>query len=300
MNDKQTLEFYTELVMFRNDTKREVLIFPPALEPSHRRTIHTLAHHLGLSHVSRGNDEQRQVHIYKTAPGTNISPPNSSISGNFHGGDNLRKGLSRAATIDFSEGRQSESNAFNTLRGQSSVGLLGVLDSTAPFGNSANLRAAKSFADLRSWTPSPVPSSASFPTALQTNGARFPQVDGTAASNTPNLTPTASTSGLGMNRDEGFLVNGLGNISLGTGINNSTSPRRQRSVFSSWEEPQSYTAPAPIGSNRTVSIGPDNGAQDRIPTRQPRGPGSERAPGFRRQNGRGSDEMRGGPPIIVE
>jgi len=207
--------------------------------------------------------------------------------------------LSRSATTDFSEGRQSESAAFNTLRGQSSVGLLGVFDPTS-HSSAANLRGAKSFADLRSWTPSPVPSNASFPTALQTNGSRLQQFDGTAASHTPTLTPTASNSGLGLGRDEGFLVNGLGGMSLGGGLGNPSSPRRQRGVFSSWEDSQSYPATAPIGSNRTVSLGPDSSSQDRVPARQPRGPGSERGPGFRRQNGRGSDELRNGPPIIVE
>lgn len=302
MNDPATLEFFSQLTLFRSDANREVMIFPPTLEPAHRKIIHTLAHSMGLVHTSRGNGEQRQVHVYRTQPGANISPPNSSMSNNFHNSD-LRRGLSRAATTDFSEARQPESASFNTLRGQSSVGLLGVTgfdSSSASLGNSANLRAAKSFADLRSWTPSPVPSNASYAPVLQTNGSRMHQYDTTSGAHTPTLTPTASNSGLGgLGREDAFLATGLGGMSLGSGLGNASSPRRQRNVFSSWEDSQAYPPTGPIGSNRTVSVGPDNGSQDRLPSRQPRGP-AERGPGFRRQNGRGSDELRNGPSIIVE
>jgi hypothetical protein len=300
MNDKQTLEFYTELVMFRNDPSREVLIFPATLEPGHRRTIHTLAHHIGLMHVSRGNGEERQVHIYRSAPGTNTSPPSSSISG-FPGNGNLPRGLSRSATTEFNEVRPADATAFNTLRGQASGGLLGSLDpSNNNLANAANLRAAKSFADLRSWTPSPVPSSASFPTALQTNGTRLQQLEGQAGSKTPSLTPTASNSGLGFGRDEGFLVSGMGSMNLGNGMTSSSSPRRQRNVFSPWDDGQTYPATAPIGSNRTMSVGTESNNIDRAANRANRGAAVERGSGFRRQNGRGSDELRAGPPIIVE
>ena len=303
MNDKQTLDFYTQIVMFKNDFSREVLIFPPTLEPGHRRTVHTLAHHMGLMHASSGNGDQRQVHIYRLKPNHNASPPNPALSGNFPGSDASRRGLNRAATTDFNEARRFDSLGLNTLRGQSSVGLLGVHDSSNTFANAANLRSAKSTADLRSWTPSPVPSSASFPTALQTGGPQFQQIDANGSVNTPTLTPTASNSGLGLTRDENFLANGLGSMSLGTGIGNSSSPRRQRSLFSGWEDSQPYSAREPIGSNRTIGGGFDSGSQDRGPMRQPRGPAPERIPGFRRQNGhhgRTSDEMRGGPAIIVE
>jgi hypothetical protein len=298
MNDARTLEFYTDLMMFRSDNNRETCIFPSSLTPDERLIVHTLAHSMGLMHSSRGNGDQRQVHVHKTTIGPNISPPNTSLAGNFHNSD-LRRGLSRSATTDFSEARQSDNAAFNTLRGQSSVGLLGVFDSSNSSGNAANLRAAKSFADLRTFTPSPAASTASF-AGLQTNGARLQQHDSTVGSNTPNLTPTSNT-GLGFGRDENFLVSGLGGMSLGKGLGNSSSPRRQRNVFSSWgEDSQSYPATAPIGSNRTVSLGLDNGSHDRLPTRQPRGPAPERGSGFRRQNGRGSDELRNGPGIIAE
>jgi hypothetical protein len=302
MNDPKTLEFYTEMTLFKGDVAREVLIFPPTLEPHHRRVVHTLAHHMGLMHTSRGSGDQRQVHIHRPAPGTNVSPP---LPGGFGNGDGLRQTLGRSSTADFSEGRQYDGPSFNTLRGQSSVGLLDVMDSNA-FGRASdsNLRNAKSFADLRSWSPSPVPSSASFPAALQTNGARLQAaLNDPAGSNTPTLTPTASNSAPGVNRDEPFLISGFSNLTMGNNPGSQTSPRRQRSFFGNgaeWSDSQTYSATAPIGSKRTVSVGPETGSQTANPMRQSRGPGANNAIGFRRQNGRGSDELRAAASAIAE
>ncbi|EXJ76675.1 uncharacterized protein A1O5_01183 [Cladophialophora psammophila CBS 110553] len=300
MNDPKTLEFYTEMTLFRRDPTREVLIFPPTLEPHHRRIVHTLAHHMGLMHTSRGTGDQRQVHIHRPAPGTNVSPP--TLPGGFGSNDGMRQTLARSSTADFNDGRQYEGPAFNTLRGQSSVGLLDVMDSSA-YGRNAdnNLRNAKSFADLRSWSPSPVPSSASFPAALQTNGARLQALNDTAGSNTPTLTPTASNAGV--NRDEPFLISSFSNLSMTNNSGSQTSPRRQRSFFgngSDWTDGQNYQPTAPIGSKRTVSIGPESTSQNSNPLRQSRGPSSTSAIGFRRQNGRGSDELRTAASAIAE
>jgi len=304
LNDTQTLKYYSQLLLFKEDHSREQLGFPPTLTPIQRRTVHTLAHNMGLGHASSGSGDQRQVHVFRVAPGSNVSPPMPSMPSTVHPADVSRRGLNRAATIDFSESRSEGPGPFSALRGQNS-GFLGVLDSPSGFGNAQNLRAAKSFADLRSYTPSPVPSSASFPATLQSNGTRLQQYDGitSAASNTPTLTPTPSGSSLGLQRDENLLVTSLGGISLGTGITvpNSGSPRRLRGMFS-WEQDN----PAgPIGSNRSIGVGFDNQSQERLPVRQPRGPAPERGSGFRRPNGhqsRGSDELRtsSGVEIIVE
>lgn len=303
LNDTQTLSYYSQLLLFKEDTVRDSVIFPHNLTPSQRRTVHTLAHNMGLGHASRGSGEQRQVQVFKIAAGANVSPPTSSIPPSGQS-DSGRRGLNRAATIDFSEARQEGPGAFNTLRGQNS-GFLGVMDSPGNFANGQNLRAAKSFADLRSYTPSPVPSSASFPAALQSNGARL-QYEGapTAASNTPTLTPAQSGSSLGMQRDDNLLVNSLGGLSLGTGIGGpNSSPRRLRGMFS-WEQDSQQSNAGAIGSNRGMGMGYD-GQQERMPVRQPRGPTPDKGTGFRRQNGhqaRGSDELRtnSGVEIIVE
>lgn len=294
MNDPTTLEYYTKLTVFKANSEPETLIFPQDLPPEHRRIIHTLAHHMGLLHTSHGAGEQRQVHVQRAAPGSNISPPNPTI--------NVRQGLVRTATTDYGEGRPYDGPNYAQLRGQASVGLLDVGDNNA-FGrqDGSNLRNAKSYADLRSWSPSPAPSSASFPAIqTQTNGGRLQAIGDTAGSNTPTLTPVASNSALGV-RDEPFLISGFNSMGLGNGGNSQTSPRRQRSNFfpssSTWEDHPSFQSTAPIGSKRTVSIGAENNS---APLRQSRGPGSNNAVGFRRHNGRGSDELRNAASAIAE
>lgn len=312
LNDPQTLKFYSELLLFRDDLTREALIFPTSLSPNQRRLVHTLSHHMGLAHISRGNGEQRQVHVVRVPPSSNVSPPIPQVSA-IHPGDAQRRGLNRAATIDFNEARSADPGMYNTLRGQQSSGFLGIPDSPGGFGAQQNLRSAKSFADLRSYTPSPVPSSASFPVALSSNIGRFQEYGpNSAASTTPTLTPTASGSALGPHREEGLLVNGLGGLSLGGSLVPNESPRRVRGVFS-WEgEPQSQSQSAggPIGSNRSFSMNFEDASRSagqNMPLRQPRGPGAERGSGFSRsrQNGhqaRGSDELRqqSSVEIIVE
>ncbi|KAJ5191986.1 uncharacterized protein N7498_010971 [Penicillium cinerascens] len=305
LNDSQTLSYYSQLLLFKEDTARDSVIFPPNLTPSQRRTVHTLAHNMGLAHASRGNGDQRQVQVFKVAAGTNVSPPLSSIPPAGQN-DSGRRGLNRAATIDFSEARnEGGPGSFNTMRGQNS-NFLGVMDSPGNYGNTQNLRAAKSFADLRSYTPSPVPSSASFPAALQSNGARLQYENAqTGSSNTPTLTSAPSGSSLGMQRDDNLLVNSLGGLSLGTGIGGpNSSPRRLRGMFS-WDQDSQPSSAGAIGSNRGMGVGFDNAQQERMPIRQPRGPTPEKGTGFRRQNGhqaRGSDELRAtsGVEIIVE
>ncbi|EAL86110.1 hypothetical protein KXW98_008196 [Aspergillus fumigatus] len=308
LNDSTTLSYYSQLLLFKEDPSRDSVLFPPTLTPIQRRTVHTLAHNMGLGHASRGTGEQRQVQVFKVAPGTNVSPPLTSIPTAVQPADTARRGLNRAATIDFSEARnEGGPGPFSNLRGQTS-GFLGVLDSPGNYGSTQNLRAAKSFADLRSYTPSPVPSSASFPAALQSNGTRLQHYEAvtSGASNTPTLTSAPSGSSLGVQRDDNLLVNSLSSLSLGTGIGGpNSSPRRLRGMFS-WDQPENQPSSAgPIGSNRSIGLGFDGQSQERMPIRQPRGPVPEKGSGFRRSNGhqsRGSDELRtnSGVEIIVE
>ena len=289
MNDPVTLDFYTQLMIFKSSTEPETMIFAQELPPEHRRLVHTLAHHMGLLHTSHGQGDARQVHVQRPAPGSNISPPNPSI--------NVRQGPSRSGTADY-ENRGYDGPNFSTLRGQASVGLLDVGDNNA-FGrqDNSNLRNAKSYADLRSWSPSPAPSTASFP--LPANGRLQQAVHNTEGSNTPTLTPVASNPQMGNGRDDSFLIGGFNGLALGNG-NPQTSPRRQRSNFfnstTTWgEEQPSYQATAPIGSKRSVSTH-DHSA----PLRQSRGPNSNNTMGFRRHNGRGSDELRSANSAIAE
>ena len=294
--------------MFKEDFSREALIFPSSLIPSQRRVVHTIAHLMQLGHVSRGNGEQRQLHVFRP---NHPSPPMGGIS-SIHGSDPSRRALNRAATIDFNEARSSEQGNYAVLRGQQSSGLLGIPDSPGGFGANQNLRAAKSVADLRSYTPSPVHSTASFSQNLAPNISRYQDYGpGSGANGTPTMASTAPGAPIGQQRDDS-LVNGFSSMSLRNG--NGESPRRLRPMFS-WDQDNQPASNGPsnagaIGSNRSFSMNNnyESSSRDRgVPLRQPHGP-SERGPSAfsrGRQNGhqaRGSDELRqqSNVEIIVE
>ena len=299
MNDPQTLQFYTKLLLFK-ESRDETLPFPPTLAPPERRIIHTLAHHMGLGHTSKGEMDRRAVHVFKE-PRARISPPLPQIT-NLQ--NEQRRALNRAATTDFSDVRGNDYYTNGGLRAQTSTYLGGFHDGAGGLGPANNLRAAKSFADLRSYTPSPVPSTASFPAALSNNVARLQDFGrDSTQSNTPTLmTPTSSLA----ERSETTLISGLGNMSLGATSGFGGSPHGLRG-FPSWDREN----PGPIGSHRSFSTNFDDRSQSRSnqnPERQPRGPVLERGSGFHRprQNGhvaRNSDEMSqqsSAPEITVE
>ncbi|KAH6717592.1 putative RNA-binding post-transcriptional regulator cip2 [Leptodontidium sp. MPI-SDFR-AT-0119] len=293
LNDPVTLGFYSELMLFKNDKNRETLIFPPSISPEQRRTIHTLAHHMGLEHRSEGTGDSRCVQILRRA--AQISPP---VAQQNYYTESSRRGLNRAATIDFSEAREN-SGHYHSLNRQGSS-LLDIPGSPGLSGLSPhnNLRAAKSFADLRSYTPSPVPSTASFPVGLTQNISRYAAEysHGSAASGTPNLTPTSA--GGGMNgRDDSFLLNGISSMAIGYDRPSSNRPNASGRIG---QEREAHTpTTGAIGSQRPVNgnyeENPRNGA---AVERQPRGPGADwgAGNGFSRprQNGhvnRGSGEL---------
>ena len=327
LNDPEALRFYSQLLLFKEDLSRDCLIFPPNLSPPQRRSVHTIAHHMGLFHISKGDGDQRQVHIYRSNGG-NLSPPMSALPSLQ---DTHRRALNRAATTDFSDVRASE-NMYGALGRQASNYLFPESPGGGGGGGgglaaAANLRAAKSFADLRSYTPSPVPSTASFPFTNNNAGlgrlgviADYGGGPGqfSASTATPSVTPTATTMSA---RDENILVNGLGHMGLGTGFGNphgqanNASPRGLRGMMS-WDRSNEnivpQPGPGPIGGHRTFGNS-SNGAYDNqsrergtpggMPMRQPRGPLADRGTGFGpssqvsgrpRQNGhtsRGSDEL---------
>ncbi|EMC97699.1 hypothetical protein BAUCODRAFT_463078 [Baudoinia panamericana UAMH 10762] len=304
MNDPQTLQYYTKLLLFKEDPSRELIVLPPTLSPPERRIVHTLAHHMGLGHMSKGEADRRAVHVYKEGSRARVSPPMPQIA--TMQGDS-RRALSRAATTDFADVRGSN-EYHNGLRAQASGYLNSEYSAVAGgLGPATSLRAAKSFADLRSYTPSPVPSTASFPAALSNNVARFQEFGGrdTNQSNTPTLmTPPSNLA----ERSENGIINGLGNMTLG-GNGFGGSPRGLRG-FPSWDREN----PGPIGSHRSFSTNYEDRSSSRTnlqaggPERQPRGPLPERGPGFPRprQNGhvaRNSDELSqqsSAPEITVE
>lgn len=299
LNDPQVLQFYSQLLLFKEDGGRESMTFPSSLAPSQRRIIHTLAHQMGLMHISKGTGEQRQVHIFKVHDAPNMSPPMPQLP-TSHPNEPHRRALNRAATTDFSDVRASD-GFYGTL-GRQGSGFLGFPDSPGGLTAAPNLRAAKSYADLRSYTPSPAPSTASFPATFRPQDRFIDYGASSSASTNPSVTPTATSMS---QRDEGLLVNGLNSMNLGSGFGQSGSPRGVRGMMS-WDREN----PGPIGGHRSFSTNYDDQTRDRsqgLPSRQPRGPIPERGTGFSRgrqngHHGRGSDELssQSGVEIVVE
>ena len=308
MNDPLVLQYYSKLILFQSDQGGDdVYIFPPELPSGHRTIIHGLAHSLGLHHESQGEGEQRRIHVYRNKHGAGFAGPLL---------DGQRRQLNRAATTNFDEARGMES--YYTGPASQSQGFLGGLSETqGGLSLGVNLRAAKSFADLRSYTPSPAQSAASFPANLATNiPARFQEYQpGSPGSSRSNVTPTTST----MPNGPEALMNGMGNMTLSGGASafgpGSGSPHRLRGMMS-WdrngaEHAQNVQNPGPIGGHRAYSanhedrgpLGPNRSMslrQQRVPTDQRGGMFPPRG----RQNGHahhGSDEMSStsGVDIVV-
>ncbi|KAH6622256.1 hypothetical protein C7974DRAFT_219151 [Boeremia exigua] len=278
LNDPQILQFYSQLLIFKESPDRDSMTFPPSLSPPQRRIIHTLAHQLDLAHVSKGSGDTRQVHIFKVHNNQGLSPPMPQMPANHATEQPGRRGLNRAATTDFSDVRGSE--GFYNAFGRQASGLLGFPDSPGGLNAVPNLRGAKSYADLRSYTPSPAPSTASHPVG-RPGGISLEGLGFSGSNTNPNGTPTATS----MSQRDDMLEREMSRMALGgNSFGQSSSPRSLRQM-TSWENP------GPIGGHRAFSSNYD----DR-PSRQPRGPLPERGQGFSRprQNGhqgRGSDEL---------
>ena len=322
LNDPHALQFYSKLLLFKEDQTRDLLAFPPTLSPPERRIVHTLAHHMGMGHASKGDADRRAVHVFKDAGRARVSPPMPQVA-SLRGSDDRHRHLSRAATTDFSDVRGNDNYyGGGGMRHQAS-GYLGFdHPNTNSLGPAAsNLRAARSVADLRSYTPSPVPSTASFPAALRNNLHDFPRDHSSSStigqSTTPTLmTPTSSLANINNGSDVN-LINGLGNLSLSanpssTGGGFGGSPRGLRAGHS-WD--RDLPPAGTIGGHRSFSTNFDDSSRPRGGLeRQPRGPIPERGVGFApagrvggRANGhvaRGSDELSsrssGGGEVLVE
>lgn len=311
MNDPVTLNYYSKLILFQGDPGQgDVLAFPSDIPSSHRTVIHGLAHKLGLHHESHGVGDERRVHVYRSGA-NGMSPPNSAQP---YALDPNRR-LNRSATTDFTNVRQQQEQSFYGANGPAtqSSGFLGFASDGTQGGlsaSAANLRPAKSFADLRYNTPSPAPSTNSFPANLTTNVSRFQEyAPGSPSSQRSNITPTTA----GMPGGPDSLISGMNTMSLERGFAPpSGSPNRLRGMVS-WDrdnrDGQHSAGPGPIGGHRAYSGNHDEPGRNRSAAsmRQQRGGVGERGSGYPRgrTNGhqpRGSDEMSSpsGVEIVVE
>lgn len=285
LNDPVTLQYYTELTVFRRDESREILIFPATVSPEERRQVHILAHYMGLEHRSVGDADARQIQVLKPHVPSPTGQAHAN-AGTSVGLDVHRRGLSRAATFDFAADRESRGTGSNYPHAIGRQGptleLPGSPDGTAIPNN---LRTAKSFADLRSFSPSPSHSMSGYLNAGPGMGGmpgstltRLGEYTGSLSQansmTTPTLTPTSpgTVASQGSNSNEAAVLAGtLSSLSLGS-FESGPGPA-----------PQHRGTPGAIGSHRPSANGSGRG----IPDRQPRGPEWETSSGFggRRVNG---------------
>ena len=127
-----------------------------------------------------------------------------------------------------------------------------VLRSSPDNGIPNNLRAAKSFADLRTHSPSPAPSGSSYAGLGNGLGARYQDFSQTSLTTPPNLTPTSAQNAT--SSTDALLAGGMGSMSIGYDPNASHIRSRDN--------------PGAIGSQRPSAAGASRNA----PERQPRGP----------------------------
>lgn len=301
-NDPITLEFHSKLILFKADpTTGDIMPFPADLPATQRRIVHSLAHLLGLGHASHGVGEQRSVHVYRNPGAVNGMSPQPQQGMNMAGMHPLeaqRRQLNRAATTDFSNVRQQE--GFYGGLGNQSAGLLGFPDTQGGLSIGSNLRAAKSFADLRSYTPSPAQSASSFPAGLTNNISRFQDyAPGSPGSSRSNITPTTTAM------PEGLLT-GMGGMNLGGGFSQPTagSPHRLRGMMS-WD--REMQGPGPIGGHRAFSGNQQDERHRPQPSRAARGGFADRGGYSSRGRPNGSHQQRGsddlsssGVEIVVE
>ncbi|KAK9451285.1 uncharacterized protein V1518DRAFT_368944 [Limtongia smithiae] len=135
LNNPETLTFYSEILLFKDDHSRDELVFSSDLTPMQRRSVHLLAQAMGLVHSSRGEGETREVVVTRRPAHGMAMPLYSSPSRQIFGD---------VTSAEFSGG---EADSRQSIRG------------------------ARSFADIRSSRLSFHPSMVLPPNGIQSNAA---------------------------------------------------------------------------------------------------------------------------------
>uniref|UniRef100_A0A1D1YS81 RNA-binding post-transcriptional regulator cip2 n=1 Tax=Anthurium amnicola TaxID=1678845 RepID=A0A1D1YS81_9ARAE len=83
LNDPETLKFYDQVIIFRDDKSREELVFPKSLSSAHRRTLLLIAQKLQLFYYNEGDGEDRILKIVRkpASAAINIKTPRNGSFG---------------------------------------------------------------------------------------------------------------------------------------------------------------------------------------------------------------------------
>ncbi|CAG8498963.1 9465_t:CDS:2 [Paraglomus occultum] len=110
LNDPETLKFYDQVIIFRDDKSREELAFSKTLTPSQRRTVHLIAQKLGLFDYSEGDGDEKVLRIVR-------KPASAAINIKQTPSRNGSYGRRAAAQLFANATGMSESPSNRTLRG---------------------------------------------------------------------------------------------------------------------------------------------------------------------------------------
>ncbi|ORY74385.1 hypothetical protein BCR37DRAFT_384520 [Protomyces lactucae-debilis] len=213
LNDPATLQIYSSLLLFRDDTAptaQKQMAFPPEFTPPQRRTVHLIAQKLGLAHVSRGEGEERYVVVSKPIADTAQGPleqqqPQRTMQQPYSG-YTPAVGPQQALRIDTKPDLKPRVSYNNN--GVSSLSHL------QPPG----LKQMKSYSDLRQ--PSPLRTSA----ALSSDA--FGRV-GEEEERSGSPAPFASFAGVASGTASPMLSDRFGEMQLSAGTGPASAPVRQ-------------------------------------------------------------------------
>jgi hypothetical protein len=279
-NDTQTLDFFSQLLLFKSDETREIFIFPATIAPPQRRIIHVLAQHLGLVHESVGQGDSRQVHVMKVSRSSQMGRANTAMSSSMEAGRS--RGLNRAATFDFAD-QNNRAVSHNYGYGLSRHGpTLEVPGSPDTPSMPTGLRAAKSFTDLRSFSPTTSSQSSSTYIAGATPAGNH--------SGNGNITSNANGMGIiGASTPTSAGFGGYGPVSPASSsavTPNLTSTGSVNDLYSQFGGLNLTTDSGAVRSNPgTIGSQRPSQASRTVPERQPRGPNQETTSSFRRISG---------------
>ncbi|RGB42844.1 hypothetical protein C1646_738251 [Rhizophagus diaphanus] len=111
LNDPETLKFYDQVIIFRDDKSREELVFPKTLSSAHRRTLQLIAQKLQLYYYNEGDGEDKVLRIVRKPASAAINIKQTPRNGSF--------GKRAAAQLLASSGL-SESPSNRSIRGDAS------------------------------------------------------------------------------------------------------------------------------------------------------------------------------------
>jgi len=111
LNDPETLKFYDQVIIFRDDKSREELVFPKTLTNAHRHTLHLIAQKLQLYYYSEGDGDDRVLKIVRKPASAAINIKQTSRNGSFG---------KRSAAALLASASLSESPSNRSMRGDAS------------------------------------------------------------------------------------------------------------------------------------------------------------------------------------